>query len=186
MTTTRKTNFNYKSSNGMLTKVWGPTMWHFLHVMSFNYPDSPTKDDRQHYKQFIYMLGNILPCKYCRINLKKNLKQMPLTNKDLLNRHNFSLYIYKLHEKVNTLLNKKSGLSYNDVRERYEYFRSNCFKEKKVINNKKTKKNKKKNKKEKGCTEPINGEKSKCIINIIPQTSQDGEDSIQIDKRCVI
>ena len=44
------------------------------------------------------------------------------------NRYTFSKYIYKLHEKVNTLLNKKSGLTYCDVRERYEHFRSRCSK----------------------------------------------------------
>ena len=29
---------DYMSGDGMLTTVWGPAMWHFLHTMSFNYP----------------------------------------------------------------------------------------------------------------------------------------------------
>ena len=33
---------DYKSSNGMLTSVWGPPMWHSLHTISFNYPVNPT------------------------------------------------------------------------------------------------------------------------------------------------
>ena len=41
------------SGDGMLTAVWGPSMWHYLHTMSFNYPVSPTKDDKIHYKKFI-------------------------------------------------------------------------------------------------------------------------------------
>jgi hypothetical protein len=44
------------------------------------------------------------------------------------NRAKFSLYVYKLHEVVNKMLGKKSGLSYADVRERYEHFRSRCAK----------------------------------------------------------
>ena len=26
----------FNSCDGMLTTVWGPGMWHFLHTMSFN------------------------------------------------------------------------------------------------------------------------------------------------------
>ena len=66
-------------------------------------------------------------------------------------RDTFSRYIYKLHETVNKLLGKKSGLSYCDVRERYEHFRSRCTDEKpKIFNIKKTMKKTLKKKKEKG------------------------------------
>jgi len=34
---------DYNSNDGMLTSVWGPSMWHYLHTMSFNYPVAPTK-----------------------------------------------------------------------------------------------------------------------------------------------
>ena len=34
---------DYESSDGMLTYVWGPSLWHFLHTMSFNYPVNPTQ-----------------------------------------------------------------------------------------------------------------------------------------------
>ena len=55
----------------MLTSVWGPSMWHYLHTMSFNYPVKPTPEEKKHYKEFILSLQHVLPCKYCRINLKK-------------------------------------------------------------------------------------------------------------------
>ena len=64
------TKKNYMSGDGMLTTVWGPSMWHYLHTMSFNYPVKPSDDDRKHYKNFILSLQYVLPCKYCRINLK--------------------------------------------------------------------------------------------------------------------
>ena len=38
-------------------------------------------------------------------------------------------------------------------------------------------------KKEKGCTEPLYGKKSKCIINIVPQEEKGA--SLQIDKKCI-
>ena len=34
------------------------------------------------------------------------------------------LRVYKLHEEINTMIGKKSGLSYEDVRDRYEIFRA--------------------------------------------------------------
>ena len=42
------------------------------------------------------------------------------------NRDSFSRYVYNLHEIVNRMLQKKSGLSFCDVRDRYEHFRSRC------------------------------------------------------------
>jgi hypothetical protein len=73
------------------------------------------------------------------------------------------------------MLKKKSGLSYDDVRERYEHFRARCTQtlakeeEKKVG--------------EKGCTEPIYGEKAKCVLKIVPQDTKC--DTFQMDDKCV-
>jgi len=176
---------HYSSGEGMLTRVWGPPLWHFLHLMSFNYPVKPTKDDQIQYKKFIYNLRHILPCRYCRDNLKKNLKMLPLTSKDLKNRDRFSRYVYKLHELVNTMLGKKSGLKYCDVRERYEHFRSRCTSDKRKTASKKELQShlrKTKKIKEKGCTEPLYGKKSQCIVKIVPQNEK--IKSFQMDKKC--
>lgn len=169
----------YLSNEGMLTSVWGPSLWHFLHTISFNYPTHPTCEQKKNYKNFILQLQHILPCKYCRKNLTKNLKQLPLRQKDLKNRNSFSRWIFNLHEHINKMLNKKSGLKYNDVRERYEHFRSRCTK-----NKKKTTKKHKKKKKEKGCIEPLyKGAKSKCVIKIVPSTKKCK--TFQMDKKCI-
>ena len=185
-TKTRKhrvfTRKDYNANDGMISSVWGPPMWHYLHTMSFNYPVEPTAQDKKHYRDFILNLRYVLPCKYCRMNLKTNLKQLPLTMTEMKNRETFSRYVYDLHELINKMLHKKSNLSYCDVRERYEHFRARCTDEKPTLF--KIKKNiTLKKKKEKGCTEPLYGTKSKCILNIVPQSEQ-GE-SIQIDKKCI-
>ena len=174
---------DYYSGDGMLTTVWGPSMWHFLHTMSFNYPVTPTEDDKKHYREFMLSMQYVLPCKYCRQNLTKNYKVFPLRSSDLENREKFSRYVYKLHEMVNKMLKKKSGLTYCDVRERYEHFRSRCTDEKPKLFDIKAYKNKQKTKKkEKGCTEPLYGKKSKCIIKIVPQ--EEKCKTMQIDKKC--
>jgi hypothetical protein len=43
---------------------------------------------------------------------------------------------------------------------------------------------KKEEKKEKGCTEPLYGKKSKCVINIVPAETK-VKSSFQMDKKCI-
>ena len=177
-------NQDYSSSDGFLTSVWGPMLWSYLHTMSFNYPVEPTAENKKHYRDFILNLQYVMPCKYCRMNLKKNLKQLPLKMSNMKNRETFSRYVYDLHELINKMLNKKSGLTYDDVRERYENFRSRCTNENiKLIKLKRVIQKTRKNKKEKGCTEPLYGKKSKCVIKIIPQ--EEKQETFQMDKKCI-
>jgi len=176
------TKKDYNSGDGMLVSVWGPAFWHVLHTISFNYPINPTQEDKTHYRDFILNLQYILPCKYCRMNLTNNFKKKPIQMCDMANRETFSRYVYELHETINKMLHKKSNLSYCDVRERYEHFRSRCTEEKqKIFTFKKTKTLK--NQKEKGCTEPLYGKKSKCIIKIVPQDEKGS--TFQMDEECI-
>jgi hypothetical protein len=178
---------DYNNGDGMLTSVWGPSMWHYLHTMSFNYPIHPTPEDKKHYLDFMLSLQYVLPCKYCRMNLKTNYKQLPITITTMKDRDSFSRYVYNLHELVNKMLHKKSNLSYCDVRERYEHFRSRCTQDAPKIftlNKLKTlNKTNKSNKKETGCTEPLYGKKAKCIIKIVPHDEKGS--TFQMDKKCV-
>ena len=183
-----KNTFNqndFNSKDGMLTSVWGPSLWHSLHAISFNYPIKPTKEEKKHYFSFFKGLRHVLPCKYCRDNYAKNIKSVPLTMKTMKNRASLSKWLYLLHEEINTMLGKKSGLSYDDVRNRYEMFRARCIDEK-TGNNKRVKKKSKKKKRvlEKGCTTPYYGKKSRCVINIVPKSKKCK--SFKIDKQCII
>ena len=169
------TKKDFKSGDGMLTSVWGPSLWHYLHTMSFNYPINPTNEDKKHYKEFIMSLKHVLPCKYCRMNLKNNLKDVPLNAKALKNRDGFSRWMYNLHEHINKMLKKKNTLTYCDVRERYEHFRARCTEDKpKIVQLVK---------KENGCIEPLYGKKSKCVIKIVPKDER--KPSFQMDKKCI-
>jgi hypothetical protein len=179
---------DFNSNDGMLTSIWGPGMWHYLHTMSFNYPVHPTQAEKEHYRDFILSLQNVLPCGKCRKNLQANFKKLPLEKKHMANRETFSRYIYRLHELINTMLGKKSGLSYRVVRERYEHFRARCSTP--------DKKSARKTQKrvhfagetplvpaENGCTESLYGEKAKCVLKIVPQAFKC--DSIEIDSKCI-
>ena len=63
-------------------------------------------------------------------------------------------------------------MTYCDVRERYEHFRARCVDKKKFTFKKK----------EKGCTEPLYGKKSKCVIKIVPQDTKC--DTFQMNPKC--
>ena len=73
------------------------------------------------------------------------------------------------------MLNKKSNLSYDDVRERYENFRARCV-------NKKSFRKTMKTLKEKGCIEPLQGKKSKCVLKIVPQEEKCDTFQVNIKK----
>lgn len=181
---------DFESGDGMLTYVWGPSLWHFLHTMSFNYPVIPTCEEKHNYMNYIKSLKHILPCRYCRENLSRNLKETNFNMSDLKNRDTFSRFVYHLHNHINTMLGKKNVIAYEVVRERYENFRSRCSNKKSKnvkkfkmegANNKKLDSSNKKcldngdNKNtilEKGCITPLNGIKSKCVIRIVPKTKK--------------
>jgi hypothetical protein len=171
----KKSDLN--SNNGMLTSVWGPSMWFTLHIISFNYPVEPTLKQKKEYYNFFKNLGKILPCSYCRTNYKKNIKTVKLNMNVMKNRNTLSIWLYKLHNEINKMLGKKSDLTYCQVRQRYEMFRSRC-----LLKNEKEKLQTKNN--ELGCTKSFYGLKSKSVINIVPKTKRCK--TIKIDKRCIL
>jgi hypothetical protein len=67
--------------------------------------------------------------------------------KEMETRETFSKYVFNLHEVINTMLKKKSGLTYEKVRDTYEHFRARCTQ--KILKLK-----------EKGCVVPFYGKKT--------------------------
>lgn len=173
------TNKDFNSSNGMQTTVFGPSIWFNLHIISFNYPVKPTKEDKDNYKAFLMSFKKVLPCVYCRINFAANLKRAKFNPGVMANRDTFSRFVYRLHNCVNEMLGKDVSITYEEVRDRYENFRSRCSEKEK---NAEILKQQKALKKEKGCEGSLHGGKSKCIIQIVPKTSK--KNSFKIDSKC--
>ena len=121
---------DFNSPDGFQTFVWGPALWHFLHIVSFNYPVSPTTEDKEKYYNFLISLRNVLPCKYCRNNFFDNLRQADFREEVFASRDSFSRFIHKLHDNVNTMLGKSCDQGFEEVRLAYEHFRAGgCSKE---------------------------------------------------------
>ena len=153
------TEVDYNSNDGMVTNIWGPSLWHVLHTISFNYPVNPTSADKKNYKQFILSLRDVLPCRACRENFADNIKQIPLKSDVFKNRKNFSKWVFKLHNHVNKMTGKKFDKTYNETRDLYENFRARCTKE----GNSKL---------ESGCGESLYGVKSKITMSIVPKENK--------------
>ncbi len=174
-TTRRKSVFGtaeFHSNNGFLTTVWGPPLWHVLHTISFNYPVEPTTEQKHHYRDFVLGLQHVLPCGVCRNNLARNLKQHPPLLKHFASRDSFSRYVYHLHNVVNRMTGKPIRLTYDQVRDRYEHLRARCAKPSS-------------SQPHIGCTEPIyDGERAKCVVNIVPEKDHSVKETIFLDPRC--
>ena len=114
---------DYNSEMGMSTHIWGPSIHHALHTISFNYPINPTQQQKEDYYNFVYYLGKVLPCGVCRNNLPRNLKAANWDWDKLKNRETFSKFIYNLHQKINlSTLNVKISDEIWSIRIKICYF----------------------------------------------------------------
>lgn len=157
---------NPNIDNGLMTKVWGPAGWLFLHCITFGYPyainpNNPDHDNKKRdYKQFFELLGKVFPCKYCRESYQVFIKELPI-DKYLNTRKDLIAWLYKIHNKVNNKLgvNECNIPKLQEVHNQYETYRAQCKKtteEERVINQ------------AKGCIKPADGTPKQCVINVVP------------------
>jgi hypothetical protein len=151
--------------NGMMTKVWGPAGWLFLHCVSFGYPyainnaNESHKDKRDDYYNFFYYLGKVLPCRYCRESYEEFFKELDLSD-HLNTRKQLTKWLYDMHNKVNHKLGvpECNIPSFDELINRYESYRAKC---------KKTTDEERLNNQKKGCVTPANGTPQKCIVKVV-------------------
>jgi hypothetical protein len=110
----------------MQTIKWGPGLWTSLHCMTFNYPTTPDDTDKINYKSFFTLLGDMLPCVYCRQSYKIYLECLPI-NDFLDSREGISYWLFTLHNFVNKKIGKPL-ISFNECVEIYEKMRAKCGK----------------------------------------------------------
>ena len=182
---------HFSSNDGMLTSVWGPCLWHSLHTISFNYPVEPSYADMVHFFNFFKSLKHVLPCGACRTNYLQNLDKLHFGLHCFNDRTTLSYFVYNLHELVNAHLGKTSNLSYNDVRHRFEHFRARCLVDPITIMPELSSNNAvtdpavlSGSSVSKGCTEPMIGIKSKCVLSIVPLKKKCN--TFNISKLCAI
>ena len=121
-----KYNKQSNINNGLMTKIWGPPAWKFLHSVTFGYPIKPTVEKKEKYRQFFTSVGDILPCGACRDSYIKFINEdgTKLTDKVMDNRESLSKWLYKIHNKVNKKLKYEYGITYDNVQNVYESYRA--------------------------------------------------------------
>ena len=168
---------DYISNDGIQTAIFGPPFWFTIHLVSFNYPMSPSIEQKVQFANWLLSVGEILPCCYCRENFPKNV--VAATKRQSINvmtsRHTFSRFCYDLHDEVNQMLNKSSP-PFEKVRDQFEVCRAKCLTEdqkSKLL----------RSQKELGCVRPAhNGTKAKCSVHIVPQT--ENVEAFEISSKC--
>ncbi len=109
---------------------WGPNAWKYLHIVSFTYPDTPSKKERLNTYKFIVGFSQTIPCKQCRYHfialiapdLKSHESSIIFDNKDTLSRS-----VVRWHNAVNRRLSKPL-MKYEDALILYTKSSSNCTK----------------------------------------------------------
>lgn len=86
-------------------EVWGPFVWHTIHVFALGYPTNPTYSDKKAAKEFIESLQFLIPCPICRNHFTEHLATHPLTP-HLDRRKDFFRWTVVLHNAVNKTLSK--------------------------------------------------------------------------------
>jgi len=180
---TKKTKSDYLSSEGFNSCIWGPSFWHVLHTISFNFPPPSkiTDDDKLHYYQFMISLGYVVPCGVCRSNYRENLSKagLKITNSEkeilllvpLQDRHQFSKFVYKLHKEVSKMkLSACVPCTYREMRETYELFRAKCQPNGPHTHG--------------GCEISDTYVPSKGVVHIIPKDGNESTPTFIIDKGC--
>lgn len=89
----------------MNPEIWGKHAWHFLHVISFDYPINPSQSTRESYYEFFNALSYVLPCGVCRDNYKNKLRTLNLFE-HLNSREQLIEFVIKLHNSVSKNLGK--------------------------------------------------------------------------------
>jgi hypothetical protein len=132
---TTRSNYEYpvneNSNNGLITKIWGPGGWDFLHAITFGYPLNPTDEQREQYNTFFTSVAYVLPCVYCRISYGEFIKtnDTELTKNDLENRYTLTNWLYRLHQAVNKKLGVDYHMSYDELVKKFESYRAKCNKQ---------------------------------------------------------
>lgn len=98
----------------MKPDIWGPHAWIFLHSIALDYPETPTELEKMNMKNFINSMGEVLPCKKCRLNFKKHLQTYPLTESIFNNKQNLIKWFIDIHNSVNEMT-FKNKLSYEEA-----------------------------------------------------------------------
>lgn len=107
----------------MDTRFWGPSGWQLFHLIAFTSP-------KEHAREVLDDMKDILPCKYCRASTQEFVKKHPPTG-------DLGKWLYDIHNMVNDklrtqcaedpkVINPGPDPEYEDVKKRYLAMKPNA------------------------------------------------------------
>ena len=106
----------------MQPSVWGKHIWYSIHYIALAYPTQPSEQEKQDMRIFMTTLGEVLPCKTCRINFKEHLEELPLDEKVLSSKNTLFEWTVKLHNMVNESTGKTVQWTVEDALKFYKNY----------------------------------------------------------------
>lgn len=104
---------------------WGPYLWYSLHYVSLGYPNNPTNEQKQIYKNYFLSYQTILPCSICAEHYKENLKRVPLTDEIMSDKEKLIAWVINLHNEVNVMKGKEI-VPFDQARSIVESYKNDC------------------------------------------------------------
>ena len=86
-------------------KIWSPSFWYILHLITFGYPDEPSYIDQRGYHDFFVNLQHVIPCLKCKKHYSQYIQEHPI-GPYLNTKSNLIRWLVNLHNMVNQQLNK--------------------------------------------------------------------------------
>jgi mitochondrial FAD-linked sulfhydryl oxidase len=83
--------------------ILGHSTWTLLHTMAAYYPIHPTDQDRRDMGDFLRTFSRLYPCGHCAEHLRAEMEEDP---PQVASRHDLSMWLCRLHNKVNEMLGK--------------------------------------------------------------------------------
>ena len=103
---------------------WGPHAWTYLHTLTFNYPISPTVDDKSRMYNYFKQLSQFLPCPSCAQSYDIYFKYIPI-DQYLDDVYGLTFWLYTIHFLVNAKLGKEQ-YSFLFVVKKYLSHKTQC------------------------------------------------------------
>lgn len=90
-------------------RVWGPSAWNLLHVVAFQYSETPSDEERRRAYNFLVAFSGTLPCETCRVHFTRMIARHIREGRDsavFASRDAFARATVEWHNVVNERLHK--------------------------------------------------------------------------------
>ena len=103
---------------------WGHPTWVSLHSITFNYPVTPTSEDKTKMYNYFKQVSAVLPCSSCAKSFELYFNYIPITEY-LDDVYGLTFWLYTMHFIVNKKL-KKKNMNFSSVVKMYLAQKTNC------------------------------------------------------------